>query len=72
MNNQHTEVFHRYKLNPILTAENWPSPTINSIFHTFEVIRLCQTQFLQFKNEYISEVLLGLYFLFRFLLLIKN
>jgi hypothetical protein len=32
MNNQHTGVFHRYKLNPILTAENWPYP-INSVFN---------------------------------------
>jgi predicted GH43/DUF377 family glycosyl hydrolase len=32
MNNQHPEIFHRYKLNPILTAENWPYP-INSVFN---------------------------------------
>ena len=32
MNNQHAEVFHRHKLNPILTAENWPYP-INSVFN---------------------------------------
>ncbi len=32
MNNQHTELFHRSKLNPILKAENWPYP-INSVFN---------------------------------------
>ena len=32
MNNQHPEVFHRHKSNPILTAENWPYP-INSVFN---------------------------------------
>ena len=32
MNNQHTELFHRHKLNPILTAENWPYP-VNSVFN---------------------------------------
>ncbi|MEW6653165.1 MAG: glycosidase [Bacteroidota bacterium] len=32
MNNQHIELFHRNKLNPILTANNWPYP-INSVFN---------------------------------------
>jgi predicted GH43/DUF377 family glycosyl hydrolase len=32
MNNQHAEIFHRNKLNPILTANNWPYP-INSVFN---------------------------------------
>lgn len=32
MNNQHPELFHRYRKNPILTAENWPYP-INSVFN---------------------------------------
>ena len=32
MNNQHTKLFHRHKLNPILTAENWPYP-VNSVFN---------------------------------------
>jgi len=32
MNNQHLELFHRSKLNPILTADNWPYP-INSVFN---------------------------------------
>lgn len=32
MKNQHTELFHRSKLNPILTAANWPYP-INSVFN---------------------------------------
>jgi predicted GH43/DUF377 family glycosyl hydrolase len=32
MNNKHTELFHRNKLNPILTADNWPYP-INSVFN---------------------------------------
>ena len=32
MNNQHAQLFHRNKLNPILTADNWPYP-INSVFN---------------------------------------
>jgi len=32
MNNQYAELFHRNKLNPILTADNWPYP-INSVFN---------------------------------------
>ncbi|HAB52593.1 MAG TPA: glycosidase [Ignavibacteriales bacterium] len=32
MNNQHAELFQRNKLNPILTADNWPYP-INSVFN---------------------------------------
>ncbi len=32
MNDQHVELFHRYKQNPILTADNWPYP-INSVFN---------------------------------------
>ncbi|MFH1195400.1 MAG: glycosidase [bacterium] len=32
MNIQHAELFHRSKLNPILTADNWPYP-INSVFN---------------------------------------
>ena len=32
MNNQHKELFHRNKLNPILEADNWPYP-INSVFN---------------------------------------
>jgi predicted GH43/DUF377 family glycosyl hydrolase len=32
MNNQHAELFHRNKLNPILKADNWPYP-INSVFN---------------------------------------
>ncbi|MBK6914934.1 MAG: glycosidase [Ignavibacteriales bacterium] len=32
MNNQHAELFHRNKLNPILRADNWPYP-INSVFN---------------------------------------
>ncbi len=32
MNNQHPEVFHRYKKNPILKAGDWPYP-INSVFN---------------------------------------
>ncbi len=32
MNNKHAELFHRNKLNPILTADNWPYP-INSVFN---------------------------------------
>ncbi len=32
MNNQHPELFHRHKLNPILTATNWPYP-VNSVLN---------------------------------------
>jgi len=32
MNHQHPELFHRHKLNPILTAADWPYP-INSVFN---------------------------------------
>lgn len=32
MSNRHPEIFHRDKLNPILTADNWPYP-INSVFN---------------------------------------
>ena len=32
MNNQHPELFHRHKLNPILTAADWPYP-VNSVFN---------------------------------------
>ena len=32
MNNQHAQLFHRNKLNPILTADNWLYP-INSVFN---------------------------------------
>src|SRR5512139_827138 len=32
MNNQSGELFHRNKLNPILTSQNWPYP-INSVFN---------------------------------------
>lgn len=32
MNNQHPQLFHRHKLNPILTAADWPYP-VNSVFN---------------------------------------
>ena len=32
MNNQHAELFRRHKLNPILTAADWPYP-VNSVFN---------------------------------------
>jgi predicted GH43/DUF377 family glycosyl hydrolase len=32
MNNQHAEIFHRSRLNPILTAQKWPYP-VNSVFN---------------------------------------
>ncbi len=32
MSNQHPELFRRHKLNPILTAANWPYP-VNSVFN---------------------------------------
>ena len=32
MNNQHVELFHRHKLNPILTAADWHYP-VNSVFN---------------------------------------
>jgi len=37
MKNQHPELFHRYKKNPILSAENWPYP-INSVFNAGAVL----------------------------------
>ncbi len=32
MSNEHPELFHRHKLNPILTAAHWPYP-VNSVFN---------------------------------------
>lgn len=32
MNNQHPQLFHRHRLNPILTAADWPYP-INTVFN---------------------------------------
>ena len=32
MNNQHPELFRRNKLNPILSADDWPYP-VNSVFN---------------------------------------
>ncbi|MBZ0301611.1 MAG: glycosidase [Anaerolineae bacterium] len=32
MNNQHLEIFHRHKMNPILTAADWPYP-VHSVFN---------------------------------------
>ena len=32
MSNQHTELFRRHELNPILTAADWPYP-VNSVFN---------------------------------------
>lgn len=32
MNNQHPELFHRHKLNPLLTAADWPY-AVNSVFN---------------------------------------
>jgi predicted GH43/DUF377 family glycosyl hydrolase len=32
MNNQHPELFRRHKLNPVLTAADWPYP-VNSVFN---------------------------------------
>ena len=32
MNNQHTELLRRHKLNPILTAADWPYP-VNRVFN---------------------------------------
>lgn len=32
MNNQHSELLYRHKLNPILTTANWPYP-VNSVFN---------------------------------------
>jgi len=50
MNNQHTEIFHRNKLNPILKAENWPYP-VNSVFnagatllHDGSTLLLCRVE----------------------------
>jgi predicted GH43/DUF377 family glycosyl hydrolase len=32
MSNQHLQLFHRHKLNPILTAADWPYP-VHSVFN---------------------------------------
>jgi predicted GH43/DUF377 family glycosyl hydrolase len=37
MNNQHPELFYRNKLNPILTAADWPYP-VNSVFNPGAVL----------------------------------
>jgi predicted GH43/DUF377 family glycosyl hydrolase len=37
MNNRHPQIFFRHKLNPILTAANWPYP-INSVFNPGAVL----------------------------------
>ena len=37
MRNQHVELLHRHKLNPILTAENWPYP-VNTVFNPGAVL----------------------------------
>lgn len=50
MNTLHTELFHRHKLNPILTAADWPYP-INSAFnpgatllHDGSTLLLCRVE----------------------------
>lgn len=50
MNTLHTELFHRHKLNPILTAADWPYP-INSVFnpgatllHDGSTLLLCRVE----------------------------
>jgi predicted GH43/DUF377 family glycosyl hydrolase len=50
MNNQHPEVFHRHKSNPILTAENWPYP-INSVFNAGATLLSDETTLLLCRVE---------------------
>ena len=50
MNNQHPELFRRHKLNPILTAANWPYP-INSVFNPGATLLLDGTTLLLCRVE---------------------
>jgi len=50
MNNQHPEIFHRHKFNPILTAENWPYP-INSVFNAGATLLIDGTTLLLCRVE---------------------
>ena len=50
MNNQHPEIFHRHKSNPILTAENWPYP-INSVFNAGATLLSDETTLLLCRVE---------------------
>jgi len=50
MNNQHPELFHRYKKNPILRAENWPYP-INSVFNAGAALLIDGTTLLLCRVE---------------------
>ena len=60
MNNKHVELFHRNKLNPILTAENWPYP-INSVFNAGATLlpmeQLCFCAGLKIEAGYLIFVL---------------
>jgi len=50
MNNKHPELFHRYKKNPILSAENWPCP-INSVFNAGATLLIDGTTLLLCRVE---------------------
>ncbi len=50
MNNQHPELLHRHKLNPILTAANWPYP-VNSVFNPGTTLLLDGTTLLLCRVE---------------------
>lgn len=50
MNNQHAELFHRYKQNPILTADHWPYP-VNSVFNAGAVLLPDETTLLLCRVE---------------------
>ncbi len=44
MNNKHPETSHRHKLNPILTAENWPYLSIVYLMQGQRLMRWRQKQ----------------------------
>src|SRR3972149_3662147 len=50
MNNKHPELFHRHKLNPILTAANWPYP-VNSVLNPGATLLLDGTTLLLCRVE---------------------
>jgi predicted GH43/DUF377 family glycosyl hydrolase len=43
MNNHHSDLFQRHKLNPILTAANWPYQ-VNSVFNPGATLLLCRVE----------------------------
>ena len=50
MSNHHPELFHRHKLNPILTAADWPYP-IHSVFNPGATLLLDGTTLLLCRVE---------------------